>query len=522
MSQSTSKKAYPNFEQIQNFPSSHDMNKWLQAVKTIYYEERKNQLNRSAAVQRVTQGWNVTEINDFISWLRFYEEGTHLKYKTAQFWYGNADTGYLLPIKQDAPKESAQVDGSAIDFARDSTADELSFSEKKKIIEKQRNKIIGRLDSAEKLLRSQEGQLFADKDFAILLETIYELKKKIQMVNKKSTSSTLYEDMIIREANILTKKGLVKGANLLYSLAQAAPPPAPPPPAPPADPSGAPGGLPMPPPPPSQEASGIPTEVPADGVAKSKGIDKFLEALDDDNLDNNDSDDDTLEVLDVDDENLVVEAQVDPGQPAPPPPTPAPPIPAAKPSADLEVKEDEVVESPKSKDFDHMVNSIFADLTISDVVAKFEDIAKFYKTREMPRQLAMADMMLDSLGLATFFPALSEATNKALEANNYISTRLEDIISKLRGTMKTREIDIKNEEHKNSSPEAEKAKQILQEQDEKDAAKKKMRKEMEEESLNEESKETPEIDISEDLAPPPAAKPVVPPPPAPAAKPPVA
>ena len=113
------KKAYPNFEQMQNFSDVHDMNKWLEAVKTIYYEERKNQLNRRAAVQKVTQNWNVTEVNDFINWLRFYEEDTHLKYKTAQFWYGNADTGYLLPIKQDPPKEPPPlVNGADIDFAK--------------------------------------------------------------------------------------------------------------------------------------------------------------------------------------------------------------------------------------------------------------------------------------------------------------------------------------------------------------------------------------------------------------------
>ena len=60
------------------------------------------------------------------------------------------------------------------------------------------------------------------------------------------------------------------------------------------------------------------------------------------------------------------------------------------------------------------------------------------------------------------------------------------------------------------------------EQDEKEVAKKKMRKDLEEESLNDAIKETPEIEIEEDLIPPPAKPPIVPPPPAPAVKPPVA
>src|SRR5208282_6852066 len=91
---------------------------------------------------------------------------------------------------------------------------------KKRIIEKQRQKIIGRLDSAEKLLRSPEGQDFAGTELENLMEAIYSLKKKVQLVNKLSTSTRLYEDMIVREANVLSRRGFVKAANMLYSVAQ--------------------------------------------------------------------------------------------------------------------------------------------------------------------------------------------------------------------------------------------------------------------------------------------------------------
>src|SRR5690606_37813938 len=129
--------------------------------------------------------------------------------------------------------------------ARDAEADELSVSEKKRLIEKQRQKIIGRLDSAEKLLRSPEGQMFAGRELENLMEAIYSLKKKVQLVNKLSMSTRLYEDMIIREANILQRSGFTKAANLLYSVAEdKAITPAPPNGGVPANPSGAPGGLP--------------------------------------------------------------------------------------------------------------------------------------------------------------------------------------------------------------------------------------------------------------------------------------
>jgi len=532
--QTSNKKAYPNFEQIQNIPGTHDMDKWLQAVKSIYYDEAKNNVSRKDALRKVTQGWMVTEVNDFINWLRFYEEGTHLKYKTAQFWYGNADTGYLLPIKQDPKKEEpTQVDGRNIDFARDSVVDELSASDKKKIIEKQRNKIIGRLDSAEKLLRSQDGQMFADQEFSSLLETIYELKKKIQMVNKKSSSDKLYFDMIIREANRLTNKGFIKAANMLHSVAEEnknekdnvkqTELPSSTPPAPPMNGSGAVGGLPVEVPSINNPPNLIETD-----KSKSKGVDQFLNKLETGSVttDANDVDEDLLEVIDSEDD-LVVEAQVADSLSEPTKEelsNPKPITPGSTPiksDPSLDVKETDMPVPAPNKDFDHMMEAIFSNLTIADVVAKFEDIAKFYKTREMPRQLAFADMMLDSLGLAPFFPSLSEATNKALEANNYISTRLEDIISKLRGTMKTRDIDMKDEDKQMMSPEISKAQEVLKTQEEKNKAKKQMRKDLEDQELESQVKETPEIEVEEDLGnkPPVTKEPLPPPPPPVPAKP---
>ena len=97
--------------------------------------------------------------------------------------------------------------------------------EKKQIIEKQRQKIIGRLDSAEKLLRSEEGQIFAGNELEALLDVIYSLKNKIQMVNKISLSTRLYEDMIVREANILVKKGFGNAGTVLRKVAQSVPEP---------------------------------------------------------------------------------------------------------------------------------------------------------------------------------------------------------------------------------------------------------------------------------------------------------
>jgi hypothetical protein len=108
-------------------------------------------------------------------------------------------------------------------------------------------------------------------------------------------------------------------------------------------------------------------------------------------------------------------------------------------------------------------------------------------------------MMLDSLGLASFFPSLSEATNKALESNNYISTRVEDIISKLRGAMETKDIDLRGNEQENN-PAVQGIKNTLKQNEDKEKARKEQRKQQQNSELDNAQKETPEVEISEDLA----------------------
>jgi hypothetical protein len=537
------KKAYPNNEVYRNIPGERDQSKWLQTVKEIYYKE-KDGIDRIAAIKQATNNWNVNETYDFLNWLKFYESGSHMKYKMAQSWYENGAPGYFLHIKPDAKKEETNINGNDVDKAHDAISNELPANERKRIIEKQRSKIIGRLDSAEKLLRTHEGQIFAGREFESLLETIYQLKKKVQLVNKISTSTRLYEDMIIREANIMNKKGFVKAANLLFSISQANNPPpdgtgtpgtapaiTPPSPAPPAQSSGAVGGLPsMGPGMPQTPPESAPNENPV-----PKGIAEFLQNLDPakKEKDKSLSDDvlevsDTLDVNDSESEILVTEAQEvpAPSQPAPPkskaPPKPKAPL-GIETESPLEVT-DNVAEinqdrvAPQVRDFDRMIDSAFANLKVSDVVAKLEDLAKIFKTREIPRQLSIVDMMLDSLGLAAYFPSLSEATNKALESNNYISTRVDDILAKLHGSIATNEVDLRGESKPlSSSPEIDSLKNKLRQEEDKDKARKKLRKDQANQELMDaaQPKETPDIEIEEDLSKP-TAEEAAPPVPKPA------
>lgn len=579
------KKAYPNYDQYMYIPGKRDTDKWLAAVKIIY-NKKKNGMSHGDAIRQATNGWNKMETFDFLNWLKFYEEGAHMKYKFAQVWYENGQPGYFLHIKPDAVEPTKPlVDNNAVNDARE----EADHTEnKKQVIEKQRQKIIGRLDSAEKLLRSQEGQMFAGKELENLMEAIYSLKKKVQLVNKISASIRLYEDMIVREANVLSRNGFVKAANMLYAVAQTPSASAEgakgkdsggaiPSPSPPDDPSGAghpgaPGGLPATIPgvpnvntpvgqdqnkdQPTASALSAPTEAPGtvattpplvpQEAPQPPGITAFIENMNNgkftDDLSESNDDLEIHDHLDVEDSEaqlMVSEAQMFPPIDVPmtddPPPArsapmsapivnppsiiKSPDLPLAPPVADepLEVTEDDIpstnkdMTTPDPAIFDKKVDEMFADLTISDIVSKLEDLAKIFKVREIPRQLAIVDMMLDSLGLASYFPSLSEAQNKALDSNNYISTRVEDILSKLRGAMVTKEIDLTSGSE--DKPEIAGIKGKLEQDSVKEKQRKQMRKDQESAELDNEKKETPKVELAEDLKAPipvaPIPKPII-------------
>jgi hypothetical protein len=573
------KRAYPNYDQYMYVPSPHNTQKWMEAVKQIYRMETSGH-NRIQSIRQITASWPLMETHDFLNWLRYYEQGAHLKYKmiegqksdkisnvkTAQLWYENGAPGYFLHVKQDSPKEpEPQVDGNQIDFARETA---VKDSDKREIIEKQRNKIIGRLDSAEKLLRAPDGQTFAGPELEALMEAIYQLKKKIQLVNKMSTSTRLYEDMIVREANVLHRGGFVKAATWLHAQAQANnPPPAGlgksgdietlPSPQSPESPSaplhpGMPGGLPSMGPGMPQNAPsdlGVPEAGPNDnepanlqGVSKTSpptvnngpptlmpqeapsGISEFLDRMNEGKSDTATVEDDMLEVTDADSELLVTEAQFVPpidepittspavprGNPAPPPKPKKPSIPT-KSSPSLEVSEDDIEPVPEepipdTTEVDQRIDDVFKNISTEDIIKEVDAVARIFRLREIPRRISRIDLMLNGKGISSYFPTVGEMLQKQLDANNYCSTRIEEMLSKLRGTLSSADIDL--EKGDENAPEMEGVKNKLQQDQDKEKARKQQRKQQSDAELEASpGKETPEVEIAEDLKPPPSAAP---------------
>jgi hypothetical protein len=77
------------------------------------------------------------------------------------------------------------------------------------------------------------------------------------------------------------------------------------------------------------------------------------------------------------------------------------------------------------------------NVKVPDIIVRLEGVAKLFKNREISRQLSIIDLMMDSVGIAPFFPSMAETMQKSLEANQYCQTRVEDILAKLRGTVST-------------------------------------------------------------------------------------
>jgi hypothetical protein len=120
-----------------------------------------------------------------------------------------------------------------------------------------------------------------------------------------------------------------------------------------------------------------------------------------------------------------------------PPPMEPPPLPPPGPEP----------EAPKD-----MKENPFAGSTVQDVLELLEPMVQRLKAREEFRELSKVDMMLDSLDIASHFPELTEAVSHMLETNNYVVTRLDKMVSKLKGGLKE---EVKEEKKTEKAPNVE-------------------------------------------------------------------
>jgi len=388
----------------------YNIDNWMRATRDIY-SRANNGEEFTEALDAVTAQWSKMEKIDYKHWLRFYQEGAQNKYKLAQQGYHSPDGGYFPPMRYEFNNAPPMVHCQPDDMPR-ARNDVNSVRER---VEGQRYKIISRLNAAEKLLSSLDGQLFAGDDQDFMLKLLQDLKRKVQTANKLRLKSSLFEDYIYRTGNYLNTLGKNKAANFFFKIAQGVED----------DPAAELLG-------PTEDASVL-GETPAASKEDTRNaFAEFFKLLETGVID--DGEDEDLEKAASDDALIVVEAQ-DPGVPQRQPEIPSDEKSGLSidPETQADISEEKV---------DRAIDLALKDVTTGDVVHELELLSGLFKKREIARRLAVVDMMMDKIGISSFFPSLGEALRSALESNQYVSTRIEDVLSKLRGTIQEHEAEI--------------------------------------------------------------------------------
>jgi hypothetical protein len=527
------KRAYPNdgggFEVVNPI---RNMERWVAAMKQIY--ALSDIYGWNTAWLDTTKDWDVMEKLDFKQWMKFYQENDHLKYKSAQFApkvnYFSSGGGSVPAdvLRSSLPQRLPDVN-FIVPMVQQTEADRQA-SVMKKI-----QSIIGRLNAAEKLATLPEVQLalrpLLEMGVKEWIATLQQLKREIQTVPMRS-HLTAY-DLVHRQANRLTKQGAPKAAEILVKWAQMAAPissantssgvasmnPIDVPMAQqPYDISdteaphvGIPGENVLPAPVPSSmsnstDTSAPPAEVPSSDPNNNETVKEFLRLLD------NPSGEEEEDKMEADDEILVSEedligfqrhAQIAPEM-TPATPEMAQPVspeglapealapdavaPMADPLTDpnaetaIEVSEEDPTilpdesTSPIATDEDPF-DAVLQNVTTKDLITRLERISNFFKKREITKELAIVDLMMDKLGFISFFPSLAEINKSTLDNINYCNSRTDDILSKLRGSFsESAGTDFSGNSEKIHSPEALQVQQNLSQEQEIEKARKERRK----------------------------------------------
>jgi hypothetical protein len=532
------KHSYPNYAD-QSPQQIYNLNKWIETFKTIHIQAHLGNSTQDS-IEQLTKDWSNVERFDFINWMKYYESGDQFKYKMAQQhnYYTNENIqGYFLPNpKAQVPSPLRNVneqisDAKLAEPPVPEAPKEDPKVERQRIVEQQRNKILGRLNSVEKLLSSQNGQIFAGSDFERLLSAIYELKRQISLVNKISLSAQTCVDLIMRQANILRKEGHSEASNFMVKLAQNTP----------GNYQANLGEIPLGGSQPQGQGA-LGNNLPLDSVMQhpadptnpqlnvedkqvpQDGIPGFLENLEGSGItlfDSNDSEDanEAKDEIDLEDDVLLDEevipdvelhaqAQMAPDQPMPPrdkrpslDDAASPGAPQAKPSRKGESAMPNA--EPKRDSYDDLIDATLGDLKVEHVLSKLEDISKIFRNREIARNLAIVDLMLNKLGLAEMFPSLGEITSKTLDSGQYCLTRLEDIISRLHASSHISDIALRGD-NEPPTEEAKRVKQTLESGEKKEQERKRLRQELQDSQMEEKIKPTVE-NPSEEVGAEPAA-----------------
>jgi hypothetical protein len=453
------KKAYPQGYDDYHIQTPYNLPKWVEAMRQVYVLKNKG-LSKYDALNKVTEKWNTMEINDFKHWFKFYESNSHLSYKTAsdeqQKIPSDVDGVYVsMPVVNNSVQENDAIDNQELipkeniqkrPYKRRDRS-ELTLNEKV-------NRLIGRLNSAEKLYTSDNFRELLGNEYEAWLSTLHQLKRKIQISMFKN--ATTVDDVVVGFSNKLISNGLVKTAGLILKVAQEAPV-APPP-------VGSGGKVEegkeeeLDSEPPSTDtdgpSGGLFSDIPSGSLPGGENSEEGMEDLDDPDgamiefMENLGVKSNKKEASINDDEIIITEDDYDNYKKAqlsnqsllPKNITPSSEIIPAKPVNNVQPQmKDKNINRPNPElvkneyDIDDRIDNAFKSITIDDVISKLDSLVLYYKNRPAVSELTKIDLAMQQLGLAAYFPNMAEATKSALDSNQYVLTRIEDILAKLKG-----------------------------------------------------------------------------------------
>lgn len=429
---SIKKIAYPSGEDNWRAENPHDIKKWMYSMREIYIKSNRG-MGFNKALNIVTGDWDKMEKQDFKNWLRYYQEGSQFKYKTAQreYYQLEGEGAPMIPVdhlRAGIPKLKGPGMPSMEMFDYDSKLDEKAKVEESSKLKKEevkdrkaeiRKKILSRINSIEKMVTDPYAQedlsAAIDMDLNTWLETLHSLKRIIQAPVKGSESSTILEDLMVRKGNQLKHQGYVKAGEFIIRLSQGAPKPTP-----------------------VEELDNAPPEEEFNKQPVENDMEEMLPPEDLETLPENDnkamhdfvksmnnalSNEEEEEDESYTDDLMAVAQAISPPEEMIED--------ALKPAPEVSIPEIEVKNIVENN-----VNP-GGNKHLKAVIDELEVAASILRKREIPRILAKVDIGLDELGFAEFFPVLAEAQKSALESNQYMSTRVDDVLSKLRGALES-------------------------------------------------------------------------------------
>lgn len=275
---------------------------------------------------------------------------------------------------------------------------------KNKTPEEKKRALISRLDAADKLLRDFSN-VWPPQVWNRLHQALSDLKREIMMLRNEAS----IQDRIIRTASIWLKVGFSEGSELLTKIAQ-----------PPED---------------------ISTQIEKALTGKEyETEEKSKETL-------------PMEepMTPINEEEMLPPAGA--GEELPETLEPLGPQKPTEITEEPKIDENEEIEEPKEEI--NTEENPYMGSGIEDVISVLEPIVSELKVRATARELSKVDMMLDAQNIASHFPELGEAMSKVLEANTYVVTRLDKMLTKLKGGLSEKDENGDIEKENKDVPEVE-------------------------------------------------------------------